>query len=201
MIKLTIDGHPVEHQEKVTILHAARELKIHIPTLCHNEYITPYGGCRLCLVEVATDKRPDAFKLMAACCSHIKDGLIVLTDTEKIRELRKFIIELLLARSPHSEKLQEIAGQLGISRSGPQHDPVARYLFTRAKPLSITKCILCGLCVRVCAEITQRHAISFIKKGMKRIVTTPFGKVSETCIGCGACAYVCPTNAITIEEA
>lgn len=201
MIKLMIDGNCAECQENITILQAARELGIHIPTLCHNDYIKPYGGCRLCLVEVAMEKKPHVSKLMAACCSHIKEGQIVLTNTEKIKELRKFIIALLFARSPDSEKLQQIARDLGMPKELPALDPVSRYLFTRAKPLPETQCILCGLCVRVCAEVSERHAISFIDKGMKRKVTTPFGKVAEACIGCGACAYVCPTHAITVKEA
>ena len=200
MIQLTIDGNSAEYSERITILEAAGELGINFPTLCHNDYIEPYGGCRLCLVEVATKKRPDAFKLMAACCSQIKEGQIIRTNTEKIRELRKFIIQLLLARCPDSEKLKKIAGDMGVPTDPRALDPVGKYLLTRARPLFETKCILCGLCVRVCAEITERHAISFIERGMTRRVTTPFGKVAETCIGCGACAYVCPTNAITVEE-
>ena len=201
MIHLSIDGNPVEYSDSITILEATRELGIYIPTLCHNNYIKPYGGCRLCLVEVATEKKPEASKLMAACCSHIKDGQVVRTNTEKIEVLRKFIIELLLSRSPDSDTLKKIAQHIGVPKDHSALDPVGKYLLTRAKPLLETKCILCGLCVRVCAEITERHAISFIAKGMKRKVITPFGKVAQTCIGCGACAYVCPTNAITIEEA
>lgn len=201
MIHLTIDGNAVEFPEKIMILQAARELGIHIPTICHNDYIKPYGACRVCLVEVATESRPEAFRLIAACCSEIKEGQIIRTNTEKIQELRRFIIELQLSRSPECEVLQKLARELEIPEDRNALDPVGKYLLTRAKRLPDTKCILCGLCVRVCAEITERHAISFIGRGMKRKVITPFGKVAETCIGCGACAYVCPTNAITIEEA
>jgi len=201
MIHLTIDGNAIEFSERITILEAARELGIYIPTLCHNDYIKPLGGCRLCLVEVATEKWPDDPRLMASCCSQIKEGQIVRTNTEKIKELRQFVIELFISRCPDSEELQKIARDLGVPADSDALDPVGKYLLTRAKPLSDTRCILCGQCVRVCAEITERHAISCIARGMKRKVITPFGKVAETCIGCGACAYVCPTNAITIEEA
>ncbi len=200
MIHLTIDGQTTEFEKPVTILKAARDLDIRIPTLCYNEYIRPYGGCRLCLVDVATEKTPDLSRLMPACCTHITEGLVVRTDTENVRDARKFIIELYLARCPDSEELQQIARELGVSDDREILDPVGRYLLTRTNPPFETKCILCGLCVRVCAEITERHALSFTARGMKRIVSPPFYRFAETCIGCRACAYVCPTDTITVEE-
>jgi NADH dehydrogenase/NADH:ubiquinone oxidoreductase subunit G len=200
MIHLTINGNAVEYEEPLTILEVARELGIKIPTLCHNEYIAPYGGCRLCLVDVATEKAPDRSRLMPACCTSIAEGQIVHTDTKNVREGRQFMIELYLSRCPDSEDLQKTAREVGVAADSDALDPVGRYLITRAKPLSETKCILCGLCVRVCAEITERHALSFTARGMERKVSTPFDKVAETCIGCRSCAYVCPTNTITVEE-
>lgn len=200
MIHAKINKQTVEYEKPITILEATRELGIKIPTLCYNEYIQPYGGCRLCLVEVATEKAPDLTRLMPACCTYIAEGQIVYTDTEKVQEARKFMIELYLSRCPDSEELQKIARELGVSKESEELDPVGRYLLTRTKPLFETKCILCGLCVRACAEITERHALSFTARGMERKVLTPFQKVAETCIGCRSCAYVCPTNTITVEE-
>ena len=106
-----------------------------------------------------------------------------------------------VSRCPESETLQQLAVELGVPEDHSRLDPVGAYLLDRAPRPEDTVCIRCGLCVRVCAEITERHAISFKGRGMKRKVVSPFAKVAESCIGCGSCAYVCPTNAITIEEA
>ena len=200
MIHLTIDEQTVEFEKPKTILEVAKELGIKIPTLCYNEYIQPYGGCRLCLVEVALEQAPDRTRLMPSCCTNIADGQIIQTASESVLEAQRFMIELYLARCPESEELQTIARELGVPENPEELDPVGRYLLTRTEPAADTKCILCGLCVRVCAEITERHALSFTTRGMARQVVPPFHRYAETCIGCRSCAYVCPTNAITIEE-
>ena len=114
MIHLKINDQSVEYEKPITILEASRELGIKIPTLCHNEYIQPYGGCRLCLVEVATEKAPDFSRLMPACCTYIAEDQIVYTDTEKVQEARKFMIELYLCRCPDSEDLQQVAREIGV---------------------------------------------------------------------------------------
>jgi len=201
MIRLTIDGQAVEYSEPITILKAARDIGIHIPTLCYNDYLKPYGGCRICIVEVATERWPDDFKMMVSCCTPIMNGHIVRTNTEPIQEARRFAIELLLARCPDSEELQKIARDLGVSEDPNALDPVGKYLLTRTEPLFDTNCVLCGLCVRVCAEVTERHALGFATRGMTRKIAPPFYKIAESCIGCGSCAYVCPTKTITVEEA
>ena len=120
-------------------------------------------------------------------------------DTAKAVE--RFIIELLLVRTPHSPRLRALGEQLGVKADASGRDIVGDYLLKRAPKRPETDCILCGLCVRACAEIPMRHAISFAARGMDRAVDTPFHKVAESCIGCGACAHVCPTDAITIEAA
>ena len=201
MIKLTIDGRPVEMDGPATILEAARKLGIRVPTLCYNEHLSPSGGCRICLVEAAHESNPAAARMVPACTAPVQDGMIVATGSERVQEARRFIIELLLARTPNSPHLRALGEQLGVKADGSGRDVVGAYLLERAPKRAETSCILCGLCVRACAEIPMRHAISFAARGMDRKVDTPFHKVAESCIGCGSCAYVCPTDAITIEAA
>jgi NADH dehydrogenase/NADH:ubiquinone oxidoreductase subunit G len=185
----------------MTILSAASELGIEIPTLCYNSHLSPYGGCRVCVVEVSSARAPERVKLMPACITNISDGLIVETNTEHVLKARRFIVEMLLARAPESTEIRGLAEQLEIPIDNREKlDIIGEYLLYRSPKRFDTCCILCGQCVRVCAEVTERHALSFSKRGIKRIVHPPFDKVAETCIGCGSCSYVCPTNTITIEE-
>jgi NADH dehydrogenase/NADH:ubiquinone oxidoreductase subunit G len=197
---ITIDDRELQFEEPVSVLEAAKMMGINIPTLCYNEHMSVHGGCRLCMVEMSSAAAPDRKKLVPACCTQATDGMIISTTSEPVVEARKFVIELQLNRVPDSQELWQIAEQVGVRRDG-QHDVVAEYLLHRAPAREATKCILCGLCVRACAEVSQRDAISFARRGISRKVETPFKKIAESCIGCGSCAYVCPTNAITIEEA
>ena len=185
MVKLKINNQEIEVEEHTTVLEAARRLGIHIPTLCSHQALAPYGACRLCMVEL---KSGDWSKLVTACTYPVQDGLEIKTDSECVIKARRFIIELLLARCPNSEEIRKLASQLGVEK-------------TRFKCNDENqKCILCGLCVRVCKEVIGNAAINFINRGIERVVETPFQIESETCIGCGACAFVCPTGAIKIED-
>lgn len=201
MIRVTIDGREMQFEQPVSILEAARAAGVRIPTLCYNEQLSAYGGCRVCLVEIGSEQTPGRSRLVPSCCSAIEDGLLVTTASPRVVTARRFVVELLLARCPDSEPLAALAAELGIAAEGSELDPVGAYLLKRAPRREETRCILCSLCVRACAEISERHAISFSKRGIERKVKTPFEKVADTCIGCGSCAYVCPTRAITVEEA
>jgi NADH dehydrogenase/NADH:ubiquinone oxidoreductase subunit G len=201
MVKLTIDNTPIEVTENTTVFDAAKKIGIKIPTLCYNTYLKPYGGCRICLVEVTMPGMKGPSQLVSSCTHPVGEGMVVQTSSEKVIDARKFIIELMLARCPDSVDIQELAKQYNISTTNTSSlDDVGRYLLFSAPKPEHTKCILCGLCVRVCAEVVQRYALSLSYRGSHKKVRTPFNRISKTCIGCGSCAYLCPTNAITVEE-
>ncbi|HUT89610.1 MAG TPA: FAD-dependent oxidoreductase [Thermoguttaceae bacterium] len=181
-VVVTIDGRPVEVASGTTILDAARQMGIAIPTLCHFRGLSPYGACRVCLVEIDTPRGP---KQVASCSYPVEPGLVVHTDTEQVRESRRTVLELLLAQAPQSSELAEFAAGLGVAS-------------TALEPAEEGKCILCGLCVRVCSDLMGRGAISLFGRGATREVTTPFGEPSDQCQACGACAIVCPTGAVDL---
>ena len=185
LVKTEIDGRQVEVERDRWALDVALELGISIPTLCHHPALEPYGACRLCVVEVTKGKWT---WLTTACDLPIREGLSIRTDTEAVIESRKVTLELLWARSPDSEQLRALAEQMGIekSRFTERHD--------------IGKCILCGLCVRVCDKLVGASAISFTNRGVGRRVRTPFNVGSDSCIGCNACVAVCPTGHILTAD-
>jgi bidirectional [NiFe] hydrogenase diaphorase subunit len=183
MVTLTINGRRVETAEGSTVLEAAREAGIEIPTLCYHEALEPYGGCRLCVVELETARGP---RLVASCAHPAEEGAVVKTDSERVLRSRRMTVELLLAAAPHAKVIQELAADLAVDQP--------RVI------LDDNLCILCGLCVRACREIVGANAISLVNRGFSKEVSPPFEIGSNACIGCATCVQVCPTGAIHLDD-
>jgi len=183
VINITIDGHKLQVPEGWTILEAARENGIEIPTLCYREALEPYGACRLCVVEL---ERGPKSQLVASCVYPCEEGVVVHTDSEMVRRSRRTTVELLMASSAHIPLIQELAAQMGVA------EPRVR--------LQPDDCILCGLCVRACKEIVGVSAISLVNRGIDKKVKPPFEIASRDCIGCSTCVFICPTGAIKLED-
>jgi NADH dehydrogenase/NADH:ubiquinone oxidoreductase subunit G len=184
MVKLTIDNKPVEVEEGATILEAARIAGVAIPSLCWNEELTPAGACRVCAVEIMVENAPIT---VTSCDYPVAEGMLVSTKSEKAVKARKLAVEMLMAQHPHSEKIAKLAQAMGLAE--PRFS---------VKP---DECILCRLCVRTCQEVVGASAITFIAQGLERenkeaaVVWTP-----DKCIACGSCAYICPTQAVTLAD-
>ena len=175
MPKPVINGVRVEVDPGTTVLEAARFLGMPIPTLCHDDGLTPYGACRLCVVEVGV---PPKSKLQSACTLHAEDGLVIHTHSARVERARQLLLELYVATSPQSKLLQDLASRYGVTR-------------VRFEPKS-EDCIQCGKCVRVCKEQMMAGAIGFAYRGPQRKVMAPFRPQSDICRQCGACLYICP---------
>lgn len=175
MISLRINGLPVSVEKGTTILEAAQFLGFPIPTLCHMEGLSPYGACRLCVVEIGEGEHS---RLVSSCTYPAVEGLSVRTASTKVIRARRMVIELLLASCPQSKVIQDIASAHDVrqQRFRQEHED----------------CILCGLCVRMCKEQMMAKAIGFRNRGEKRSLGTPFDIRSEECRLCGGCMYVCP---------
>ena len=174
-MQINIDGISFDAPEGFTVLEAANFLGIKIPTLCYHEGLSPWGGCRLCIVEIGTGDRT---KLVTSCTYPAEEGLLVRTTSERIVNARKMILELLISQCPTSKKLQDLASEMGLNR-------------VRFSP-KWENCIYCGLCVRMCNEQMMAGAIGFQSRGNKLKITTPFDENSEVCRKCGGCIYICP---------
>jgi len=182
MVSLSIDGQKVDVEKGTTILKAAQQAGIEIPYLCYHKDMEPYGGCRICMVEVTEN---GLTRLLPACVFPVQENYEVKTNTERVVKGRKIIAELLLARCPDVTAVQNLAKSLGVHSTPFKKDN--------------KNCVLCGQCVRVCRNVVNVGAIDFVNRGRKRYVGTPFDLPSDVCIGCGSCAYVCPTGAMNME--
>lgn len=176
-VELTIDGRPVRVEAGATILAAARTAGLAIPTLCDHEGLEPYGGCRLCIVEVEQAGRT---RMAASCVTPAEAGAVVRTRTEKIDRFRKTLLELALARAPESPTLLELAREYGAARDHFEGDA--------------SFCIHCGLCVRYCAEVKRLHAVGFIDRGIRKEVSFIPEVAARECEACKECFPLCPTS-------
>jgi heterodisulfide reductase subunit A len=181
-VLVSVDGRTSEVPRGTTIFTAARQMGVTIPTLCNYRGLLPYGSCRVCLVELQT---PRGGQLVASCSYPIENELTVRTETEEVKQARQVILELLLAQAPDSRELAAFAAGLGVES-------------TPFEKAAEGKCILCGLCTRVCNEMMGRGAINLFGRGESREVRTAFDEQTQQCQACGACAFVCPTGAVDL---
>lgn len=180
---INIDGKEIEALPGDTIMKAARKANIFIPGLCSSDFADGTNCCRLCMVEICEGK---ANKLVAACAFPVKDGLSVITNTQKILKIRRTLLELMYAQAPENPAIIKLMEYYEIT---PENKI----------PVKNEQCILCGLCVLACKKLGAA-AISTVNRGINKEVNTPYGKSSESCIGCASCSLLCPTKCISVMD-
>lgn len=181
MVTFFINDVQVEAQAGWTVLETARYHGIEIPTLCYHESVSPSGACRLCMVEL---KDGDWSKLVASCIYPVAEGLKVFTETERVSNVRRWVLDMLLAACPASPEIVQLAKRYGVATTRfPIHDPDAN-------------CPVCGLCSRVCEEVVGLSAIATVDRGVHKKVGAPFLRPTDVCVACGSCVTVCPTGAM-----
>lgn len=208
MVTLTMNGKEVTVEAGTSLLEAGRSIGIDIPTLCYDKDLSIFGGCRMCLVEIEGSN-----KLVASCTERVREGMVVFTETERVVKARKDILGLLLSNHPLDcltcEKggncaLQDLAYKYGVR--GPTYiGETKNYEIEDLNPVmerDQSKCILCGKCVRVCAEVQVTHSIDFTGRGFETKIATGLDLPLNTdnCRFCGQCISVCPTGAISNKQ-
>ena len=174
-ITISLDGAKVRAAKGSTVLDTALAYGTCIPHLCHMPNFSGFGACRLCIVEVVKNGRA---KVTTSCTLDVQDGMEVLTNSDKIRRLRRNIAEMLVAEAPNSKAIQDIAVRCGVKDV--------------RLPMRNNDCVLCGRCVRVCGEMWQAKAIGFVGRGKQRHVDFPFGSRPSFCKMCLSCVDLCP---------
>jgi len=203
LVSLRIDEREVEVEEGTTILEAAEAAGIHIPTFCYHKRLMPFGACRMCVVEVEQMKG----RLIPSCSTPATNGMIVRTNTPEIRKARKTLLELLLIHHPldcpvcdkgGNCKLQDLVYEYEVTENRFQ-DKKFDYPIDYYSPLierNTNRCVLCGMCARVCDEVVGVTAISFVNRGFNTVIGTNFERVLN-CEFCGECVNICPVGALT----
>ena len=209
MVNLTINGKQVQAPQGSSVLEAARAAGIYIPTLCYHPELRAEGACRLCMVEAS-----GARTLVASCVYPVSEGMVVNTNTAKVREARKTVVELLLANHPKDClscqksgdcELQKIAADLGMRKIRFEGGETKAHTVDCSNPSLVRdqeKCILCGRCIRICRDVQGMNVYSFAGRGFNTIVSTAFENdlKDAACTYCGQCASVCPTGAIVEKD-
>ena len=178
-IILQIDGKEVKAKEGMTLLEAARSADIKIPTLCYHEKLEPFGGCRLCIVEL---EQRGWTRLVVSCVYPVEKNLVVRTRSEKVDRIRKMVLELQMAHAPDAFELQDLAKEYGADRNRFEKEP--------------SFCIHCGLCVRYCAEVKKKNAVGFVDRGIRKEISFVPEIASKECWNCKECFPLCPTEAL-----
>ncbi len=174
-ITVTIDGAKLKTPKGVSVLDVAMEYGICIPHLCHVPTLSDMGACRLCLVELVSNGRS---KITTSCTLEVKEGMVIRSNTDRVRDLRRNVAELLVAEAPNSRAIQDVALRCGVKE--------VRY------PFRNKNCVQCGRCVRVCNELWQAKAIGFVGRGKDRRVDFPFSTRPDFCLMCNSCIDLCP---------
>lgn len=203
-VHLTINGQSVAVPADSTILEAAEQLGIFIPTFCHDPELTRAASCRICVVKMV-----DSGTLKVACATAVKEGMVIDTESAAVLEARRTILELLLANHPQDCltcgkagdcRLQDYAFRYGVARpglGGQSHD----YEIEQDNPFIVrdmNKCILCGKCVRMCSEVQGQNVLDFTYRGIQTKIATALDLPLEqsNCVFCGNCVAVCPVGAL-----
>ncbi|OGO79268.1 MAG: ferredoxin [Clostridiales bacterium GWB2_37_7] len=208
MVNITIDGIKTQVPSGTTVLEAAKSLNIDIPTLCFLKGLNAVGACRVCVVEVQ-----GARALQASCVLPVAEGMVVKTATAKVREARKGIMELILARHERecltcsrnlNCELQKLSEEMGVGEI-PYEGSNLNYTVDETSAAIVrdqNKCILCGRCISVCKKVQGTGAIDFARRGVKTTVTTAFDKSlgDVKCINCGQCIKICPVGALREKD-
>lgn len=187
MVNLTINGKLVKAEPGEMLLDVIKRLGIDVPSTCHHKAVEPYGACRLCTVEVTRNEWDGWKKYVTSCLFPVEEGLIVSTHSQEVIDLRKTLLDLLLARSPKATLIRDMAAEYGVMRT------------SFAEMADGDDCILCALCTRVCDQMGF-HAISSAGRGHGKEIAPPLDEPPPDCVGCLSCAQVCPTNFIKFAD-